>query len=44
VWPRLTIPAAAELGAGVWINIVNPDVAADELRQTTGSSIEPSGR
>ena len=32
VWPRLTIVAAAELGAGVWINIVDPDVAAEELR------------
>jgi UDPglucose--hexose-1-phosphate uridylyltransferase len=32
VWPRLTVAASAELGAGVWINIVNPDVAADELR------------
>jgi UDPglucose--hexose-1-phosphate uridylyltransferase len=32
VWPRLTVAAAAELGAGVWINIVSPDVAADELR------------
>ena len=28
VWPRLTIAASAELGAGVWINIVDPDVAA----------------
>ena len=37
VWPRLTVVAAAELGAGVWINIVDPDVAADELRAT----IEP---
>jgi UDPglucose--hexose-1-phosphate uridylyltransferase len=32
VWPRLTVAAAAELGAGVWITIVNPDVAAEELR------------
>jgi UDPglucose--hexose-1-phosphate uridylyltransferase len=32
VWPRLTVPAAAELGAGLWINIVDPDVAATELR------------
>ena len=32
VWPRLTIVAAAELGAGVWINIVDPDAAAGELR------------
>ena len=31
VWPRLTIPASAELGAGVWINIVDPNVAAEEL-------------
>lgn len=39
VWPRLTIPAAAELGAGVWINIVDPDVAAGELR--AGLTNEP---
>jgi UDPglucose--hexose-1-phosphate uridylyltransferase len=32
VWPRLTVVAAAELGAGVWINIVDPDIAAEELR------------
>jgi UDPglucose--hexose-1-phosphate uridylyltransferase len=32
VWPRLTIVAAAELGAGIWINIVHPDAAAEELR------------
>jgi hypothetical protein len=37
VWPRLTIVAAAELGAGVWINIVNPDAAAEELR-TAGAT------
>ena len=34
MWPRLTIAASVELGAGVWVNIVDPDVAADELRQT----------
>jgi UDPglucose--hexose-1-phosphate uridylyltransferase len=39
VWPRLTVAASAELGAGVWINIVDPDVAADELR----ISSEPHG-
>jgi len=38
VWPRLTIVAAAELGAGVWINIVDPDIAAEELR-----AAEPHG-
>jgi len=43
VWPRLTIPAAAELGAGVWINIVDPDVAAEELRQPAGSTFDPAG-
>ena len=32
LWPRLTVAASAELGAGVWINIVDPDVAAAELR------------
>jgi UDPglucose--hexose-1-phosphate uridylyltransferase len=39
VWPRLTVVAAAELGAGVWINIVDPDVAADELR--AGGATDP---
>jgi UDPglucose--hexose-1-phosphate uridylyltransferase len=42
VWPRLTVAAAAELGAGVWINIVDPDIAAAELRQTTGFGVEPA--
>jgi UDPglucose--hexose-1-phosphate uridylyltransferase len=32
VWPRLTVAAAAELGAGIWITIVDPDIAAEELR------------
>jgi UDPglucose--hexose-1-phosphate uridylyltransferase len=32
VWPRLTVVASSELGAGLWINIVSPDVAAEELR------------
>ena len=41
VWPRLTVVAAAELGAGVWINIVDPDEAAGELR-ASGPSGGPS--
>ena len=41
VWPRLTVVAAAELGAGVWINIVDPDEAAGELR-ASGPSCGPS--
>ena len=36
IWPRLTVVAAAELGAGIWINIVDPDVAAEELRTAPG--------
>ena len=32
IWPRLTVPASVELGAGIWVNIVDPDVAAAELR------------
>ena len=32
IWPRLTVAASIELGAGVWVNIVDPDVAARELR------------
>jgi UDPglucose--hexose-1-phosphate uridylyltransferase len=30
--PRLTVPASLELGTGVWLNVVDPDVAAGELR------------
>ena len=29
--PRLTVPASLELGAGVWVNIVDPTAAAAEL-------------
>jgi UDPglucose--hexose-1-phosphate uridylyltransferase len=43
VWPRLTIAASAELGAGVWINIVDPDFAAEELRRTSGFRTDPEG-
>lgn len=32
IWPRLTVAASVELGAGIWVNIVDPDVAAGELR------------
>ena len=32
IWPRLAVPASIELGAGIWVNIVDPDVAARELR------------
>jgi UDPglucose--hexose-1-phosphate uridylyltransferase len=29
--PRLTVAAAVELGAGIWINVVEPERAAREL-------------
>jgi UDPglucose--hexose-1-phosphate uridylyltransferase len=32
IWPRLTVAASVELGAGIWVNIVDPNVAAAELR------------
>jgi UDPglucose--hexose-1-phosphate uridylyltransferase len=32
--PRLTVPASVELGAGVWVNTVDPAVAATELRES----------
>jgi UDPglucose--hexose-1-phosphate uridylyltransferase len=35
IWPRLAVPASVELGAGIWVNIVDPAVAARELRQET---------
>jgi UDPglucose--hexose-1-phosphate uridylyltransferase len=30
--PRLTVPASLELGTGLWVNVVDPDVAAEALR------------
>jgi UDPglucose--hexose-1-phosphate uridylyltransferase len=35
IWPRLTVAASVELGAGIWVNIVDPDVAAAELRSVS---------
>jgi UDPglucose--hexose-1-phosphate uridylyltransferase len=32
ILPRLTVQASVELGAGVWINVVDPDAATGELR------------
>jgi UDPglucose--hexose-1-phosphate uridylyltransferase len=32
IWPRVAVAASVELGAGIWVNIVDPDVAAGELR------------
>jgi UDPglucose--hexose-1-phosphate uridylyltransferase len=32
IWPRLAVAASVELGAGIWVNIVDPDIAAHELR------------
>jgi UDPglucose--hexose-1-phosphate uridylyltransferase len=32
VWPKLTTPAGFELGTGVMINILSPEVAARQLR------------
>jgi UDPglucose--hexose-1-phosphate uridylyltransferase len=34
VLPRLTTAAAVELGAGIWVNVVDPETAANELRET----------
>jgi UDPglucose--hexose-1-phosphate uridylyltransferase len=34
VLPRLTVAAAVELGAGIWVNVTDPALAADELRAT----------
>jgi UDPglucose--hexose-1-phosphate uridylyltransferase len=31
LWPRLTVAASIELGAGIWVNVVDPAVAAREL-------------
>jgi UDPglucose--hexose-1-phosphate uridylyltransferase len=35
VWPKLTSPAGFELGTGVMVNIVSPEVAAERLRAAT---------
>ena len=35
IWPRLAVAASVELGAGIWVNIVDPDVAARELRSVS---------
>jgi UDPglucose--hexose-1-phosphate uridylyltransferase len=35
IWPRLTVAASVELGAGIWVNIVDPDTAARELRSAS---------
>ncbi len=34
IWPKLTTPAGFELGTGVFINVVSPERAAEELRKT----------
>jgi UDPglucose--hexose-1-phosphate uridylyltransferase len=34
VWPKLTTQAGFELGTGVFINVVAPELAAEELRVT----------
>jgi UDPglucose--hexose-1-phosphate uridylyltransferase len=31
ILPRVTVPAAVELGAGIWVNVVDPGRAAAEL-------------
>ena len=31
--PRLTVPASVELGAGIWVNVVDPGRAAAELAE-----------
>jgi UDPglucose--hexose-1-phosphate uridylyltransferase len=31
LWPRIAVPASVELATGVWVNIVDPDVAAEEV-------------
>jgi UDPglucose--hexose-1-phosphate uridylyltransferase len=32
ITPRITVPASVELGAGIWVNVVDPEVAAEMLR------------
>jgi UDPglucose--hexose-1-phosphate uridylyltransferase len=37
VWPKLTTQAGFELGTGVFINVVAPELAAEELRLTVST-------
>jgi UDPglucose--hexose-1-phosphate uridylyltransferase len=32
ITPRITVPASVELGAGIWVNVVDPETAAATLR------------
>ena len=34
--PRLTVAASIELGAGIWVNVVDPVAAAGELMAAVG--------
>jgi UDPglucose--hexose-1-phosphate uridylyltransferase len=36
LWPRLTVAASIELGAGIWVNVVDPAAAAGELVTAVG--------
>ena len=36
LWPRLTVAASIELGAGIWVNVVDPAAAAGELVAAVG--------
>ena len=36
LWPRLTVAASIELGAGIWVNVVDPAAAAGELMAAVG--------
>jgi UDPglucose--hexose-1-phosphate uridylyltransferase len=40
IYPKLTTPAGFELGTGVYINVVAPEVAAEELRAALAKSRE----
>ena len=38
ILPRVTVPASVEFGAGIWVNVVDPDRAAAELSGAVSES------
>jgi UDPglucose--hexose-1-phosphate uridylyltransferase len=39
IYPKLTTPAGFEIGSGIGINVVPPETAAQQLRETDGSRV-----
>jgi len=43
IYPKLTTPAGFEIGSGIGINVLPPEQAAAELRETSGETITVDG-